>query len=84
MLHVFIEKLWQSPSLSQDFADKMKIFFAAILIAVAAAAQVTLKNLAISHIYIGSKFTSMTDEERSEATKSLAEDWWKVFRYVLL
>ena len=62
----------------------MKIFFVAILIAVAAAAQVTLHDLAISHVALGSKFTSMTDELRSEATKKLAEDWWEVFRYELL
>merc|ERR1712154_50022 len=82
-----------SPSSSQDIADKMKIFFVAILVAFAAAAEVTfdsafpttsqsaevtLEDLARSYMRIGSEFSSMTDGEKREAMQRHIDDYFSV------
>ena len=61
----------------------MKIFFVAILIAVAADAQVTLDDFARSYVRTALEFNSMTDREKEEATQSLREDWVRAFGYEL-
>ena len=57
----------------------MKIFFVAVLMAVAAAAQVTLEDVARSYVRIGIEFNSMTDAEKREAMQSIVDDWWSAF-----